>query len=155
MDESAWIAVSFFILIGLLYWKVRNHVTEILDSKISLIRNSMSELESKCHKLGTEYAEIQDKFKLFQQECNDTINRAKVDVENIKERHINSMNMKLLRKEQELKSEIDLYYENARNEAMSNIVDSSYVLVVEYLKRKKVKNIDAVLSQLKDNFIIN
>ena len=45
-DETAWVAIAFFIFIGLVWKKASKAITEILDNRALLIENELKEAKS-------------------------------------------------------------------------------------------------------------
>ena len=159
IDATFWVAVSFIIFFGaLIYLKIPQKISEILDKMISDIKNEIDESE----KLRTEAKNLLDnaqkKLNTAQTVSNDILDQAKKD----SDRLIISLNDKF-HKSSDLKknlaeNKINQIKENAikeiKNASIKIAVDSAKKIITTSIDKSKLdtlfqKNLDETKEELK------
>ena len=80
IDATFWVAVSFVIFFGaLIYLKIPQKITEILDKMISEIKNEIDESEKLRTEAKTLLDNAQSKLNTAQSASNEILNEAKKD----------------------------------------------------------------------------
>ena len=84
IDATFWVAVSFVIFFGgLIYLKIPQKITEILDKMISDIKNEIDESEKLRAEAKTLLDNAQNKLDTAQSVSNEILNEAKKDSDNL------------------------------------------------------------------------
>jgi F-type H+-transporting ATPase subunit b len=128
LDATFWVAVSFLIFFGvLLYFKIPQKVTELLEKMINDIKNEIKESE----KLRTEskllLEKAQSKLDTADTETKKILDQAKKDSEKI----VIEMNDKFHKSTEIKKSSTELKINQMKDSAIKEIKDASIKLSVD------------------------
>ena len=84
IDATFWVAVSFIIFFGaLIYLKIPQKITEILNKMISDIKNEIDEREKLRTDAKTLLDNAQNKLDTAQSVSKDILDQAKIDSDNL------------------------------------------------------------------------
>ena len=159
IDATFWVAVSFIIFFGaLIYLKIPQKVTEMLDKMISDIKNEIDESEKLRTEAKTLLNNAQNKLDTAQTVSNEILDEAKKDSDKL----IIELNDKF-HKSSDLKknlteNKINQMKENAikeiKNASIKIAVDSVKKIITTSVDRSKLdilfqKNLDETKAELK------
>ena len=140
-DETAWVAIAFFIFIGLVWKKASKAITEILDSRALLIENELKEAKS----LKEEALEELRKSLQTQKNISDEADKIIKDAQNAAKKIQDDTNIKcseiIQRREEQAKQKIMALETEAVNNIKkvtgSIIVESSKIFIQSNLDKKE------------------
>ena len=132
IDATFWVAVSFVIFFGaLIYLKIPQKVSQILDKMISDIKNEINESE----KLRTEAKNLLDnaqkKLDTAQNVSNDILNQAKKD----SDRLVIELNDKFHKSSEIKKNLAEIKIGQMKEAAIKEIKDASIKIAVDSVKK--------------------
>ena len=139
IDATFWVAVSFVIFFGLLiYLKIPQKITEILDKMISDIKNEIDESE----KLRTEAKNLldnaQSKLNTAKSVSNKILNEAKKDSDNL----IIELNDKFHKSSEIKKNLAENKISQMKEAAIKEIKDASIKIAVDSVKKIITTSVD-------------
>jgi len=139
IDATFWVAVSFIIFFGaLIYLKIPQKVTEILDKMISEIKNEIDESE----KLRTEAKNLldnaQNKLNTAQSVSQDMLNEAKKDSDKL----IIELNDKFHKSSEIKKNLAENKISQMKEAAIKEIKDASIKIAVDSVKKIIATSVD-------------
>ena len=139
LDSTFWVAVSFFIFLGgLFYLKVPHKINEILNKLISDIKNEINESE----KLRTEAKMLLDnsqkKLDMAQSVSNEILNQAKKD----SDRLIIELNDKFHKSSEIKKNSAEAKIAQMKDNAIKEIKNASIKIAVESVKKIITTSVD-------------
>ena len=140
-DETAWVAIAFFIFIGLVWKKASKAITEILDNRALLIKNELKEAKS----LKEEALEELRKSLQTQKNISDEADKIIKDAQNAAKKIQDDTNIKcseiIQRREEQAKQKIMALETEAVNNIKkitgSIIVESSKIFIQSNLDKKE------------------
>ena len=132
VDETFWVAVSFFIFFGLLaYFKIPQKINELLNKQISEIKNEIGESE-KLRNEAKDLLEIsQNKLNSAGDEGNKIIDQVKKD----SERLVIEMNDKFHKSAEIKKKLAETKINQMKDAAIKEIKDTSVKVAIESVKK--------------------
>ena len=139
IDATFWVAVSFIIFFGvLIYLKIPQKITEILDKMISEIKNEIDESE----KLRIESKKLldnaQNKLDTAQSVRNEILEEAKKDSDKL----IIELNDKFHKSSEVKKSLVENKISQMKETAIKEIKDASIKIAVDSVKKIITTSID-------------
>ena len=157
-DETAWVAIAFFIFIGLVWKKASKAITEILDNRALLIENELKEAKS----LKEEALEELRKSLQTQKNISDEADKIIKDAQDAAKKIQDDANVKcseiIQRREEQAKQKIMALETEAVNDIKkvtgSIIVESSKIFIESNLDKKENSNIiTSSSSQIKSSLL--
>ena len=139
IDETFWVAVSFIIFFGaLIYLKIPQKITEILNKMISEIKNEIDESE----KLRTEAKVLldnaQNKLDTAQTVSNEILDEAKKDSDNF----MIELNDKFHKSSEIKKNLAENKIRQMKEAAIKDIKDASIKIAVDSVKKIITTSVD-------------
>ena len=132
IDATFWVAVSFFLFIGLLvYFKIPQKVNEILNQLISNIKNEINESEKLRNEAKTLLDNSQSKLDSASEEANKIIDQAKKDSENL----VIEINEKFHKSSEIKKKLAETKITQMKEAAIKEIKDTSIKIAVDSVKK--------------------
>ena len=132
IDSTFWVAVSFFLFIGLLvYFKIPQKVNEILNQLISNIKNEINESEKLRNEAKTLLDNSQSKLDTAGEEANKIIDQAKKDSEKL----IIEINEKFHKSAEIKKKLAETKISQMKDAAIKEIKDTSIKIAVNSVKK--------------------
>ncbi|MDC1356045.1 hypothetical protein N8310_00495 [Pseudomonadota bacterium] len=157
-DETAWVAIAFFIFIGLVWKKASKAITEILDNRALLIENELKEAKS----LKEEALEELRKSLQTQKNISDEADKIIKDAQDAAKKIQDDTNVKcseiIQRREEQAKQKIMALeteaVNNIKNITGSIIVESSKIFIKSNLDKKENNSIITTSSnQIKSSLL--
>ena len=139
IDATFWVAVSFIIFFGaLIYLKIPQKITQILDKMISDIKNEIDESEKLRNEAKTLVDNAQSKLDTAQSASNEILEEAKKDSDKL----IIELNDKF-HKSSEIKKKLAENKINQMKEAaIKEIKDTSIKIAVDSVKKIITTSVD-------------
>ena len=139
IDATFWVAISFIIFFGvLMYLKIPQKITEVLDKMISAIKNEIDESE----KLRTEAKKLldnsQSKLDTAKSASNMILNEAKKDSDNL----IIELNDKLHKSSEIKKNLAENKISQMKEAAIKEIKDASIKIAIDSVKKIITTSVD-------------
>ena len=132
IDATFWVAVSFFLFIGLLvYFKIPQKVNEILNQLISNIKNEINESEKLRNEAKILLDNSQSKLDSASGETNKIIEQSKKDSENL----IIEINEKFHKSAEIKKKLAEIKILQMKEAALKEIKDTSIKIAVNSVKK--------------------
>ena len=132
IDATFWVAVSFFLFIGLLvYFKIPQKVNEILNQLISNIKNEINESEKLRNEAKSLLDNSQSKLDSAGEEANKIIDQAKKDSENL----VIEINEKFHKSSEIKKKLAETKITQMKEAALKEIKDTSIKIAVNSVKK--------------------
>jgi F-type H+-transporting ATPase subunit b len=101
LDESFWVAVAFFLFLGVLvYFKVPALLAKILDERASRIRKQLEEAGRLREEAQALFAEYQRKHRRAMQDAHDILTHAESEAERLREAAEAELKVQLARRRQ-------------------------------------------------------
>ena len=139
IDATFWVAISFIIFFGaLIYLKVPQKITEMLDKMISDIKNEIDESEKLRSEAKILLDSSQAKLESANEESKKIIDQAKKESENL----IIAMNDKFHKSSEIKKNLAENKISQMKESALKEIKDSSIRLTMESVKKIMSSSID-------------
>ena len=139
IDATFWVAVSFFIFIGILiYFKIPQKIKNVLDENISNIKNQIHEAEKLKEEAKNILSENEKKISNSKAEVNSMIRKANENSEKIiiktnKEFHILMENRK---------KNTDERIKQMKNQALKDIKNASVKIAIESVEKLLQNSMD-------------
>ena len=132
IDATFWVAVSFFLFIGLLvYFKIPQKVNEILNQLILNIKNEINESEKLRNEAKALLDNSQSKLDSASEETNKIIEQAKKDSENL----VIEINEKFHKSAEIKKKLAETKIKQMKEAAIKEIKDTSIKIAVDSVKK--------------------
>ena len=132
IDSTFWVAVSFFIFFGgLIYLKVPQKVSEILDKMISDIKNEIDESEKLRTEAKTLLDNSQKKLDSGQSVSNEILDEAKKDADKL----VIELNDKFHKSSEIKKNLAENKISQMKEAAIKEIKDTSIKIAVDSVKK--------------------
>ena len=139
IDATFWVAVSFIIFFGvLIYLKIPQKVSEMLDKMISDIKNEIDESEKLRTEAKTLLNNSQNKLDTAQSVSNEILENAKKDVD----RFIIEMNDKFHKSSEIKKKLAENKISQMKEAALKEIKDASIKIAVDSVKKIITTSVD-------------
>ena len=140
IDATFWVAVSFIIFFGaLIYLKIPQKITEMLDKMISEIKNEIDESEKLRTDAKTLLDSAQNKLDTAQSVSKDILDQAKIDSDNL----IIELNDKFHKSSEIKKNLIENKISQMKNAAIKEIKDTSIKIAVDSVKKIITTTVDS------------
>jgi|TARA_Y100001970_G_scaffold105397_1_gene131974 F-type H+-transporting ATPase subunit b len=138
-DATFWVAVSFFIFIGILiYFKIPQKINELLNNQILNIKKEIDESE-KLRNEAKDFLEVtQNKLDSATTEGEKIINQAKKESENL----IIEMNDKFHKSAEIKKKLVETKINQMKEAAIKEIKDNSVKIAIESVKKVITTSVD-------------
>ena len=139
IDATFWVAVSFIIFFGaLIYLKIPQKITEILDKMISDIKNEIDESEKLRTDAKTLLDNAQNKLDTAQSVSKDILDQAKRDSNNL----IIELNDKFHKSSEIKKNLAENKISQLKETAIKEIKDASIKIAVDSVKKIITTSVD-------------
>ena len=139
IDATFWVAVSFVIFFGgLIYLKIPQKITEILDKMISDIKNEIDESEKLRKEAKTLLDNAQNKLDTAQSVSNEIINEAKKDSDKL----MIELNDKFHKSSEIKKNLAENKISQMKEAAIKEIKDASIKIAVDSVKKIITTSVD-------------
>ncbi len=138
-DATFWVAVSFFIFIGILiYFKIPQKINELLNNQILNIKKEIDESE-KLRNEAKDFLEVtQNKLDSATTEGEKIINQTKKESENL----IIEMNDKFHKSAEIKKKLVETKINQMKEAAIKEIKDNSVKIAIESVKKVITTSVD-------------
>ena len=138
-DATFWVAVSFFIFIGLLvYFKIPQKINELLNKLILDIKKEIDESEKLRNEAKNILENTQNKLNKANSESDEIINQAKKDSEKL----VIEMNDKFHKSAEIKKRLAETKINQMKDAAIKEIKDSSARIAIESVKKVISKSVN-------------
>ena len=139
IDATFWVAVSFIIFLGLLfYFKVPNRVKSILDEKINFIKNQINDAEK-----------LKDEAKNLLSEHEKKISNSKIEIKQMLDKANEEAEKNILKTNSNFHTLMDNRKKDAenkiqqmKNQAMKDIKNTSIEIAIESVERLLKNSVD-------------
>jgi len=139
IDATFWVAVSFIIFFGaLIYLKIPQKITQILDNMISDIKNEIDESEKLRTDAKTLLENAQNKLDTAQSISKDILDQAKRDSDNL----IIELNDKFHKSSEIKKNLAENKISQMKEAAIKEIKDASIKIAVDSVKKIITTSVD-------------
>ena len=139
IDATFWVAVSFVIFFGaLIYLKIPQKVTEMLDKMISDIKNEIDESEKLRTEAKTLLDNAQNKLDTAQTVSNEILDEAKKDSDKL----ISELNDKLHKSSEIKKNLAENKISQMKEAAIKEIKDTSIGIAINSVKKIITTSVD-------------
>jgi F-type H+-transporting ATPase subunit b len=139
IDATFWVAVSFVIFFGaLIYLKIPQKVTEMLDKMISDIKNEIDESEKLRNEAKTLLDNAQNKLNTAQKVSNEILDEAKKDSDKL----IIELNDKFHKSSEIKKNLAENKISQMKEAAIKEIKDASIKIAVDSVKKIITTSVD-------------
>ena len=139
IDATFWVAVSFIIFFGaLIYLKIPQKVTEMLDKMISDIKNEIDESEKLRAEAKNLLDNAQNKLNTAQSVSQDILNEAKKDSDKL----IIELNDKFHKSSEIKKNLAESKISQMKEAAIKEIKDASIKIAVDSVKKIIATSVD-------------
>ena len=139
IDATFWVAVSFVIFFGaLIYLKIPQKVTEMLDKMISDIKNEIDESEKLRTEAKTLLDNAQNKLDTAQTVSNEILDEAKKDSDKL----IIELNDKFHKSSEIKKNLVENKISQMKEAAIKEIKDASIKMAVDSVKKIITTSVD-------------
>jgi len=139
IDATFWVAVSFIIFFGILiYLKIPQKITELLDKMISDIKNEIDESEKLRNEAKTLLDNAQNKLDTAQTVSNEIIEEAKKDTDKL----IIELNDKFHKSSEIKKNLAENKIRQMKEAAIKEIKDTSIKIAIDSVKKIITTSVD-------------
>jgi F-type H+-transporting ATPase subunit b len=139
IDATFWVAVSFIIFFGILiYLKIPQKITELLDKMISDIKNEIDESEKLRNEAKTLLDNAQNKLDTAQTVSNEIIEEAKKDTDKL----IIELNDKFHKSSEIKKNLAENKISQMKEAAIKEIKDTSIKIAIDSVKKIITTSVD-------------
>ena len=139
IDATFWVAVSFIIFFGgLIYLKIPQKITEMLDKMISDIKNEIDESEKLRTEAKVLLDKAQDKLDTTQSVSNEVLEEAKKDTDKL----IIELNDKFHKSSEIKKNLAENKINQMKKAAIKEIKDASIKIAVDSVKKIITTSVD-------------
>ena len=139
IDATFWVAVSFFIFIGILvYFKIPKKVDKVLEENIFNIKNQINEAEKLKEEAKNILSENEKKISNSKAEVKSMINKANED----SEKNIIRTNEEFHRLMDNRKKNAEERIKQMKNQALKDIKNTSVKIAIESVEKLLKNSID-------------
>ena len=139
IDATFWVAVSFIIFFGaLIYLKIPQKVTEMLDKMISDIKNEIDESEKLRSESKKLLDDAQSKLNSAEQEKKKIIDQANIEAEKL----IKDMSEKFSKSAEIKKNLANIKISQMKDAAIKDVKDTSIKIAIEAVKKTISTSVD-------------
>ena len=139
IDATFWVAVSFFIFLGILiYFKIPQKVKQVLDENILNITNQINEAEKLKEEAKNILSENEKKISNSKAEVKSMINKANED----SEKNIIRTNEEFHRLMDNRKKNAEERIKQMKNQALKDIKNTSVKIAIESVEKLLKNSID-------------
>ena len=139
IDATFWVAVSFIIFFGaLIYLKIPQKVTEMLDKMISDIKNEIDESEKLRSESKKLLDDAQSKLNSAEQEKKKINDQANIEAEKL----IKDMSEKFSKSAEIKKNLANIKISQMKDAAIKDIKDTSIKIAIEAVKKTISTSVD-------------
>ena len=139
IDATFWVAISFFIFIGILvYFKIPKKVDKVLEENIFNIKNQINEAEKLKEEAKNILSENEKKISNSKAEVKSMINKANED----SEKNIIRTNEEFHRLMDNRKKNAEERIKQMRNQALKDIKNTSVKIAIESVEKLLKNSID-------------
>ena len=139
IDATFWVAISFFIFLGILiYFKIPEKVKNVLDENISNIKNQINEAEKLKEEAKNILSENEKKISNSKAEVKSMINKANED----SEKNIIRTNEEFHRLMDNRKKNAEERIKQMKNQALKDIKNTSVKIAIESVEKLLKNSID-------------
>ena len=139
MDAAFWVAISFFIFLGILiYFKIPQKIKNVLDENISNIKNQINEAEK-----------LKEEAKNILSEHEKKISNSKTEVKSMLDKANEESERNIIKRNEEFHSLMENRKKNAeerikqmKNQALKDIKNSSVKIAIESVEKLLKNSID-------------
>jgi len=132
IDAAFWVAVSFFIFLGILiYFKIPQKVKNVLDKNISNIKNQINEAEKLKEEAKNILSEHEKKISNSKAEVKSMINKANED----SEKNIIKTNKEFHSLMENRKKNAEEKIKQMKNQALKDIKNASVKIAIESVEK--------------------
>lgn len=156
-NESFWILICFTSVVMLSFKFLRKKVDVFLENKINSIVSEMDLYQSQYKSFSTKIESLHDEVRKTEEDFKALKASVESEIENLKKQKFSESQNNIQLKQEQLKQELSQAANTTRSEIANEIIDSSKLLVIEFLKRDKVRKDDDLksLESLVKNLKIN
>ena len=139
IDATFWVAISFFIFIGILvYFKIPQKVDKVLEENIFNIKNQINEAEKLKEEAKNILSENEKKISNSKAEVKSMINKANED----SEKNIIRTNEEFHRLMDNRKKNAEERIKQMKNQALKDIKNTSVKIAIESVEKLLKNSID-------------
>ena len=139
IDATFWVAISFFIIIGILvYFKIPKKVDKVLEENIFNIKNQINEAEKLKEEAKNILSENEKKISNSKAEVKSMINKANED----SEKNIIRTNEEFHRLMDNRKKNAEERIKQMKNQALKDIKNTSVKIAIESVEKLLKNSID-------------
>ena len=139
IDATFWVAISFFIFIGILvYFKIPKKVDKVLEENIFNIKNQINEAEKLKEEAKNILSENEKKISNSKAEVKSMINKANED----SEKNIIRTNEEFHRLMDNRKKNAEERIKQMKNQALKDIKNTSVKIAIESVEKLLKNSID-------------
>ncbi len=139
IDATFWVAISFFIFIGILvYFKIPKKVDKVLEESIFNIKNQINEAEKLKEEAKNILSENEKKISNSKAEVKSMINKANED----SEKNIIRTNEEFHRLMDNRKKNAEERIKQMKNQALKDIKNTSVKIAIESVEKLLKNSID-------------
>tara|TARA_X000001036_G_scaffold136152_1_gene128918 strand:+ start:630 stop:1127 length:498 start_codon:yes stop_codon:yes gene_type:complete len=139
IDATFWVAISFFIFIGILmYFKIPRKVNNVLEESISNIKNQINEAEKLKEEAKNILSENEKKISNSKAEVKSMINKANED----SEKNIIKTNEEFHNLMDNRKKNAEERIKQMKNQALKDIKNASVKIAIESVENLLKNSID-------------
>ncbi len=136
IDSTFWVAVSFFIFIGLLiYYKIPNKIKSALEEQISQIKDQVENAEKLKEEAKANLSEQEKKISNSKKEIEKMIS----DANEIAEKNVIKVNSEFHNLIENRKKNADLKIKQMKDQAVKDIKNASILIAIQSVE-KLIKN---------------
>ena len=139
IDATFWVAISFFIFLGILiYFKIPQKIKNVLDENILNIKNQINEAEKLKEEAKNILSEHEKKISNSKNEVKSMINKANED----SEKNIIRTNEEFHRLMDNRKKNAEERIKQMKNQALKDIKNTSVKIAIESVEKLLKNSID-------------
>lgn len=132
-DPTFWVAVGFFVFVGLIVWKVRQPMLEGLDARADRIKSELDEAQRLREEAQKALAEYKRKQRDATKEAEEMLTHAKHEADLIREQATEDLKAVLRRRERAAVEKIAQAETQAIQEVRSQAVDIAMAATAKLL----------------------
>ena len=139
IDATFWVAISFFIFLGILvYFKIPHKVKSILEENISNIKNQINEAEKLKEEAKNILSEHEKKISNSKEEVKSMINKANEN----SEKNIIKMNEEFHNLMENRKKNAEERIKQMKNQALRDIKNTSIKIAIDSVEKLMKNSMD-------------
>ena len=144
-NPTFWVAVAFFVFMGLMFWKARKPVLDGLDSRAERIKSELDEAQRLREEAQKALAEYKRKQRDALKEAEEIVAHAKAEAERLRKSAEADLEASLKRREELAMAKIEQAELNAINEVRNQAVDVAVAaaakLIAQQVDDKKAEEL--------------